>query len=192
MAYLKEEKFDLTGYVLKADGLDIGGTELTGAELTALDGLTATTAELNILDGVTATAAELNMAADSSANVEAVTTANVITAAESGKTFFLGGTDGFASTLPAAAAGLRFTFILATETAMSTTAHTIVAPSAILEGAIMSAGGTDIAVDGGTTITIDDQATPTALFGDRVDVICDGTKYYVTGQVRANTAMTVA
>jgi len=129
---------------------------------------------------ITATGTEINNACDHSANVETVTAANVIAATESGKTFFLGGSDGFASTLPAAAAGLRFTFILATETAMSTTAHTIVAPSAILEGAIFSADATDIAVNGGTTLTFDDQATPTSLFGDRVDVICDGTKYYVT------------
>lgn len=47
---LKEEKFDLSGLIVKCDGLDIGGTELTGAELTGLNGLTATATELNYLD----------------------------------------------------------------------------------------------------------------------------------------------
>lgn len=123
-------------------------------------------------------------------STETLTAAKTITAAESGKTFFLAGTDGFAATLPAAADGLRYSFILATEAAMSTTAHTIVAGGAIMEGLIASPAG--IAVNAGTTISIDDQSTPTALFGDRVDVVSDGVKWYVSGVARADTAFTVA
>ena len=63
---------------------------------------------------VNATAAEINQVADESANVENVTATNVITAAESGKTFFLNAVGGFTSTLPAVAAGLRFRFIVKT------------------------------------------------------------------------------
>ena len=60
-----------------------GGFELAGTAVTS------TAAELNILDGVTATAAEINAAADVSTRGEVVAATKVITAAESGKTFFL-------------------------------------------------------------------------------------------------------
>ena len=48
------------------------------------------------------------------APTESVTTTNVITAAESGTTFFLNLAGGFTSTLPAPATGLNYKFIVAT------------------------------------------------------------------------------
>lgn len=177
---------DLERAIIRAGQLFLGtangglGTEVTAtaAELNALDGITSTAAELNILDGVTATAAELNMAADSSANCEVVTGANVITAAESGKTFFLNAATGFASTLPTPALGLRFKFVIkATPTSGN---HTVV-----------TAGGVNI-IDGmadvnSTLVLASDEDSinfiaNTAISGDWVEVISDGDAYYVSGQ----------
>ena len=64
-------------------------------------------------------------------DTEAVTTTNVITAAESGTRFVLNSATAFVSTLPTPAAGLEYWFYIgATE---PTTSHTVVtASSAIL------------------------------------------------------------
>ncbi len=165
-----------------------GTSGFTLAELQVLDGLTATTAELNILDGVTATAAELNMAADSSANTEIVTGANVITAAESGTTYILNAATGFASTLPVVAAGLRFTFIVGA-TAPSSGNHTIVPNAAnddTIYGEYLVAGATVPASAEGSINVI----ASTALPGDKIDVFCDGTNWYVSGAAAASGAVT--
>ncbi|MFA5424889.1 MAG: hypothetical protein WC374_13630, partial [Phycisphaerae bacterium] len=73
---------------------------------------------------VTAGAAQLNTVAVPASGVEVVAATNVILAAESGKTFFLDAVAGFQSTLPAPAAGLKFTFIV--KTAPTSNGYTIV------------------------------------------------------------------
>lgn len=155
----------------------LDGVTSTAAELNILDGVTSTAAELNILDGVTATAAEINMAADSSANVEVVTGANVITAAESGTTYFLNSATGFASTLPAPAAGLRFTFIVTTIPTSGNDTIVTNGGDNVIEGAadVLS---TRVLASNEDSINI---VASTALIGDRVDVISDGTSWFVTG-----------
>jgi len=129
---------------------------------------------------VTATAAELNMAADNSANVETVSATNVITAAESGKTFFLSSATEFVSTLPAAAAGLRYTFVVAA--APSSASYTITTDSSanIIKGQVYSvdvnsATDPDLETSGGDTITLVDSK---AVAGDTVELICDGTNWF--------------
>ena len=123
---------------------------------------------------------------------ETVTATNVITAAESGKTFFLDAVGGFTSTLPAVAAGLNYSFIIKTA---PTTAYIIATD-----------GGSDLIV-----ITVNELETDTtedgpsdddadtvnfvaniALAGDRIDFKCDGVKWYAMGQVRADGAVTTA
>ena len=156
--------------------------------LDVLEATTATAAELNILDGCTATAAELNMAADSSANTEVVTTTNVITAAESGKTFILNSATAFVTTLPAVAAGLRFTFY-AGATQVTGGNHTIV-PNAsndnTIYGEYLVAGATVPASAEGSINWIADTILP----GDKVEVFCDGTNWYVSGAAAATGAIT--
>jgi hypothetical protein len=138
--------------------------------------------------GTTATLAELNMAADSSANTEIVTTANVITAAESGSTFILNSASAFVSTLPAVAAGLRFTFI-AGATQVTGGNHTVV-PNASNDNTIFGeynvAGATVPASAEGSINWVADTILP----GDRVDVFCDGTNWYVSGMAAASGAIT--
>jgi len=184
----RHERVDWNDLELEVGALSIAGQALDSTELGVLDGLTSTTAELNILDGVTATAAELNMAADSSANIEVVTTTNVITAAESGKTFILNSATAFVSTLPAVAAGLRFTFI-AGATQVTGGNHTIV-PNAsndnTIYGEYLVAGATVPASAEGSINWIADTILP----GDRVDLVCDGTNWYVSGMAAASGAIT--
>ena len=139
---------------------------------------------------INATAAEINMAADISANVEVVTAANVIDAAESGKTFFLDAAAGFKSTLPAPAAGLRFTFIV--KTTPTSNGYTIVTNGTdqkVLKGlAVIAADAVGDVSAGGTTATfVHNEALP----GDRVDMICDGANWYMIGYAQAAAALTI-
>lgn len=140
----------------------------------------------------TATAAEITQYCDESANVEVVTATNVITAAESGKTFFLNSATEFVSTLPAVAAGLRFTFIVSG--APSGASYTIVAASGtpILGHVVSSqdAGGNgDSETTGCLTITLVDSK---AVVGDRVDLICDGTNWFARCTCKTFDAITLS
>jgi len=159
---------------------------------TDLNTLTATAAEINTAcTGITATAAEINRAADISANVETVAATNVITAAETGATFFLSSATEFVSTLPAPAAGLRYTFIVAA--APASASYTIVtnASANVIVGSAASAedaaGSVDFEATGCDTITFVDSK---AVKGDRIDVICDGTSWYATGFCSVQDAIT--
>ena len=119
------------------------------------------------------------------AEVETVAATNVITAAESGKIFFLSHATEFVSTLPAASAGLEYTFIVAN--APETASYTIVTPGAgggceVIVGHVLTSGFADSGSDvettvGGTTITFVDGVS---VLGDRVHVICDGTIWYAS------------
>lgn len=123
---------------------------------------------------------------------EVVTATNVLTAAESGKTFFLSAAGGFATTLPAAALGLRFTFFV--KVAPSGGSYTIVGPSANIHGVAVSsadAGGSAGATVGTPVLTItlvDGQST----IGDKVVVECDGTSYFATAFIADEDAVTFA
>lgn len=170
----------LTNILLKGANKVKSGGSLdieSGASLKiAGTAVSATAAELNILDGVTATAAEINMAADTSAKTEVVAATNVIEASESGKTFFLSHATEFVSTLPAAALGLRYTFIVAA--APSGASYTVVSASSanIIKGIQLSSAG-----DAGDSGTADDTITfvdGQSVAGDRVEVISDGTSWF--------------
>lgn len=158
--------------------LRIGGTAVTSSA-----------AELNIVDGVTATAAEINQHCDESANVETVTTTNVITAAESGKTFFLNAAGGFTSTLPAPAAGLRFRFIVKTA---PTTSYVITtnAGADVLYGQMLERAGT-AGVAGAARDTFNFVANQ-SIIGDWVEFYSDGTNWYYHGMVDIAAGNTVA
>lgn len=140
---------------------------------------------------VTASAAELNLAADISANVEVVTATNVITAAESGKTFFLNSGTEFVSTLPAPAAGLRYTFIVTA--APSGASYTVATNAAaqVMFGHVVSCAGDagDTETTGGaTTITFVDGQS---VVGDRATVISDGTNWYVEAVAAVAAGITI-
>lgn len=155
-----------------------------------LSGLTSSVAELNIMDGVTATAAEINQACDESANTEIVITTNVITAAESGKTFYLDLAAGFTSTLPAPAAGLRFRFIVKTAPTGAPYVITTNAGANLLYGHMLErAGGAGVAGAARDTFNfIHNQS----IIGDWVEIYSDGTNWYYHGIVDVAAGNTVA
>ena len=157
------------------------------------------TGEVNIAAGdlnyagiaVTATGAELNAAADIDTRVENVTSTNSITAAETGKTFFLNSVTEFESTLPAPAAGLEYTFIVKA------------APSGA-SYEIKTNGDTDILIGLVTCATADDLGATDdnadvvrfvggqAVVGDWVRVVSDGTSWYFSGACKVAEAITTA
>lgn len=117
---------------------------------------------------------------------EVVAATNVITAAESGKTFFLNSATEFVSTLPAPALGLRFTFVVAA--APSGADYTIVAASGTpIHGMLLSIdlnGATDADSTAGTGVLTITLVGGKCVKGDRVDIVSDGTDWYavaVTG-----------
>lgn len=123
---------------------------------------------------------------------EVVTATNVITAAETGSTFFLNSATEFVSTLPAVAAGLRFTFIVSA--APSGASYTVVAASGtpIVGHVVCSqdAGGTaDSETSGVLTVTFVDSK---AVKGDRADFICDGTNWFVRATCKVFDAITLS
>lgn len=121
---------------------------------------------------------------------EVVAATNVITAAESGTVFFLNNATEFVSTLPAPAAGLNFTFIVtAAPASASYTIVTNASANIILGHIVCSAGGTgDSETSGGDTITLVDGQ---AVVGDRVDIVCDGTNWFVRGSCKVVAGMTI-
>ena len=125
--------------------------------------------------------------------VETVTATNVLTASESGKTFFLDAAAGFLTTLPAPAAGLKFTFFV--KTAPTSNGYTL-APSGGTAD-IICAGFNELEVDtgddgpyiaDGDTITF---VANTAVVGDYVEMTSDGTSWYVRGQANADGGITL-
>ena len=165
--------------------VSIGTTSGGGGFKIAGVAVTSSAAELNIMDGVTATAAEINAAADVSTRAEVVTTTNVITAAETGKTFYLNLAGGFTSTLPAPAIGLEYRFVVKTQ---PTTAY-IVTTNA---GADVIFGSADV---NSTKVLSSAQdkinfVANTAIVGDWVRVTSDGTNWYVNGDSGATGGIT--
>lgn len=142
--------------------------------------------------GITATASEINQYTDDSARNEVVTATNVITASESGKTFFLNSATEFVSTLPAPALGLRFTFIVAA--APSGASYTVVTTSS---ANIIKGNQNSVAGDAGDFGTADDTVTfvdGQSVAGDKVEFFCDGTSWfaYAISKVAAGITFTQA
>ena len=162
--------------VVKFDGLNTDKAVAFGSTLAVTGAITATG---GVVGG-------------STASVETVITTNVITAAESGKTFFLSLANGFTSTLPAPAAGLNYRFVVAIA---PTTAYVI----ATNGGAdIMIGGVNELETDTGDDGPYDDNADAfnfvanVAVVGDWVDFVSDGTSWYFNGQVKADGAVTTS
>lgn len=118
------------------------------------------------------------LAAEVFATTESVTATNVITAAETGKTFFLTSATEFVSTLPTPAAGMRFKFIVTA--APSGASYTVVTTSSsnIVKGQQFVAA--DAAGDTGTSDDTISFVDGQSVAGDECDVISDGTSWFAT------------
>lgn len=108
--------------------------------------------------------------------VETLTGADTITAAETGKTFYLNAAAGATITLPAVAAGLKFRFVIA---ATFATTNWIVASAEgdNIDGSIEVAGAVVVA---GAEDQINFVATAESL-GDYIELESDGTQWFVHG-----------
>ena len=150
-------------------------------------GANATNAEIVTLDVVETlkTDGEVVTSLDT---IEVVTTTNVITAAESGRTFVLNSATAFVSTLPAKAAGLRYRFY-AGATQVTGGNHTIVCSNNdnTIFGSVTVAG----ALVAGTVEGSINFVADTMLPGDWCEVYNDGTNWYVSGQATASGAITL-
>ena len=147
------------------------------------------------LDGLLATVAELNQAADESANVETVVATRVLTAADSGKTIILAAAVEFDTKLPAPAVGLRFRFIVGlAPAAASYTITTNGVTQNVIHGIVSSAE--DAAGAGaqtnGTAVDVVTFVDSKAQVGDWVELICDGTLWYLRGACVQQDAITLA
>ena len=139
----------------------------------------------DIKDAINGVVSELN---DASLNSSVVAAASALTAADSGKTVFLNSATGFATTLPAPAAGLTFKFVVTT--APTSGNHTIV-----------TSGSANI-IDGNSFISPDAIGTPAvnedsinfvanqAAIGDNCELVSDGTKWYVNAFARLTAGVT--
>ena len=111
--------------------------------------------------------------------VETVAATNAITAAESGKTFFLNSATEFGSTIPAPFAGGKYTFVVAA--APSGASYTITSAGAdqikgqVYTVDVNSATDPDFEVTGANTITFVDSK---AIAGDKVELVSDGTTWF--------------
>lgn len=109
---------------------------------------------------------------------EVVSAANVITAAESGSVFFLNSATEFASTLPAPAAGLHYTFIVTAAPSGANYTITTNSSANIIIGSVheSSGGDGDSETSGADTVNFVDG---TAVVGDMAEFWCDGTNWFV-------------
>ena len=119
--------------------------------------------------------------------VTTLTEATTVTAAQTGVTFILSSATEFAVTLPAAASGLKYRFIVGA--APSGASYTIVTDSnaTVIQGAVVVNGASVLGANE-DTITFADGA---AVVGDWVEVISDGTNWYVSGIGSAASSITL-
>ena len=115
-----------------------------------------------------------------------VAAAKTITALENGTTFMLNAAAGAAVMLPAPAIGLKYKFIVAA--AFATTDWVITATDAIMQGNIMEAGAIQ-AVANATTLNLELAAE---TLGDYIEVVSDGTNWFVSGSTTAAASVTPA
>jgi len=99
-----------------------------------------------------------------------------LTPADSGKTIFLNAAGGGTVTLPDVMAGLNFSFIVgATD---PTTAWIIDSAEGDNINGVLTVNGALVAAEADDQINF---VASTAVSGDRIDLTCDGTNWYVKG-----------
>lgn len=119
-------------------------------------------------------------------SIQEISAATTLTAADSGKTIILTGIVGYAITLPAPAAGLKYKFIV--QDLFATTDWVITATGAIMHGSVMELS-TVQPVAAATTINLELAAD---TIGDWIQVESDGTNWYVSGAMAQAASVTPA
>ena len=103
---------------------------------------------------------------------------------DSGKTYLLANTVARTITLPAVEGGLRFKFIVTDSTAASTIVTN--EGTSLIKGGILLATAWETLA--GTTIT----AATDNVIGDWIELVCDGTYWYISGQSGHANGFTIA
>ena len=123
-----------------------------------------------------------------------LTVTSTLSLSDSGKTLFLNSATEFATNLPpvAEAAGFHVRFVV--KAAPSGASYTVVSPAADIHGLISSSADAtgSSASTSGTPVATVTFVDAKAVVGDYVDVTCDGTNYYISGQCSAFDAVTLA
>ena len=159
------------------------GTELdisTDGQIIVGNGTTATSVpfsgDATITNAGAVTVGNVTAATGTKA-LEVVTATNIITAAESGTVFVLSSATEFESTLPSAASGLHFRFIVGS--APSGASYTVVTPSSEsnIEGVLVVNGASVAGVNEDIITFVDGLAS----VGDWVEVVSDGISWFIWG-----------
>lgn len=108
-------------------------------------------------------------------HTQTLAAATTLTAADNGKTLILDGTAGAAVSLPALADGLNFSFIIGST--FITTDWTIVSSTNVIQGAV-DVNSTLVLGENENTISF---VASAETVGDWVDVLSDGTNWYLRG-----------
>lgn len=161
--------------VVKYQGLNTAKNTSLGGTL-AVTGAVTLASTLDVTGAVTFTTPPSGPSLRPVTNSALVGATVVLTAAQSGQVFNNRSTSGSPSwTLPTASNGLMYTFTVSnTTTGFTVTGGTIFAKT--------SATGTSVT---GTTLT---NTQATAVIGDSITLICDGTSWRVTSQTGVFTA----
>lgn len=109
--------------------------------------------------------------------IETVTAAQTLTGEDSGKTFILNAAVGAAISLPAVGVAKGFKAKFITGAAFATTAWTVVATTAVINGGVIV---NSVYVPAVNKTTINFAATAETV-GDIVELECDGVKWFVNG-----------
>jgi hypothetical protein len=157
-------------YVVQSNGLNTNKNSYLGGTVEAVGAVTLDST-LSVAGATSFTVAPTGPVKTPTTNSATVGATVVLTAAQSGQVFINVSTSGSPSwTLPAAANGLTYTFICANTTA----GFTVTAAGTIY--AKTSATGTAIS---GTTLT---NTQGTAVVGDTITLVSDGTGWRMTNQ----------
>ena len=138
-----------------------------------------------------------NLTGSHKLKVKELSAASSLSETDSGSIFLLNSATEFATTLPSVAdAGIGWYCKFVVKAAPSSASYTIVEKAADDTDVIICNGINELEVDtsddgvfsaGCTTITFADGV---AIKGDFIDIWCDGTNYYVSGQTKADGGVT--
>ena len=117
-----------------------------------------------------------------------------LTAADSGKTFFVDiSTVSIVATLPAPEAGLHYKFVLSVASDNEATKDFLLnthADSTDINGSVI-VNGAHVEVTNATSAVALDSTTGVATVGDFFEVDCDGTDWYIRGVVKTASAVVI-
>ena len=146
-----------------------------------------------------ATPEEVKQTCDRSQRIEVLTAAYQMLESDSEKIFMLDAAAGFTVTLPSVAnAGSGWQCKVVIKTAVTSNGYIITELTTEDTDVVITNGINELEVDtnddgpynaGHTTITL---VHNVAIAGDWLDIFCDGTNYYVTGQTNADGGVTLA